>query len=110
MTGVIMAVLGLLAAEDLKEEPSAIKEECATKNFYVFGTDRKGKHPVRILDKKDLSRFREMTEKQFFVKPEAIVISYLSYGKSLQFISRTQSFARTITFVPVRVSWISQVL
>ena len=57
-----------LAAEDLKEEPSAIKEECATKNFYVFGTDRKGKHPVRILDKKDLSKCREMMEKLFFVK------------------------------------------
>ena len=73
---------------------------------------KKEKENIRFVFwiKKDLSRFREMTEKQFFVKPEAIVISYLSYGKSLQFISRTQSFARTITFVPVRVSWISQVL
>ena len=35
-----------------------------------------------------------MTEKQFLVKPEASVISYLRHGKSLQFISRTQSFAR----------------
>ena len=31
-----------LAAEDLKAEPSEINEECATKNFYVFGIDRKG--------------------------------------------------------------------
>ena len=68
MTGVIMAVLGLLAAEDLKEEPSAIKEECATKNFYVFGTDRKGKHPVRILDKKGFIKVQRNDGKAILCK------------------------------------------
>ena len=41
-----------LAADDLKAAPSEITEECATKHFFVFGMDRKGKHPLRILDKK----------------------------------------------------------
>ena len=41
-----------LAAEDLKVAPSEVNEECATKNFYVFAIEGKGKHPVRILDKK----------------------------------------------------------
>ena len=57
-----------LAAEDLKEEPSAIKEECATKNFYVFGTDRKGKHPVRILDKKGFIKVQRNDGKALLCK------------------------------------------
>lgn len=89
-----------LAAEDLKEEPSAIKEECATKNFYVFGTDRKGKHPVRILDKKDLSKCREMMEKLFFVKREATGMWSLRCGKNWRFISRMPSCARITIFAP----------
>ena len=41
-----------LAADDLKAKPGDIDLICSTKNFYVYGMERKGKHPVRILDKK----------------------------------------------------------
>lgn len=41
-----------LAAEDLKVAPSEVNEECATKNFYVFAIEGKGKSSGRILDKK----------------------------------------------------------
>lgn len=41
-----------LAADDLKAKPADINLECATKNFFVYGLERKAKHPVRILDKK----------------------------------------------------------
>ena len=51
-----------LAAEDLKASKSEVKEECATKNFYVFGMERKGKHPVRILDKKGFIKVQRMMQ------------------------------------------------
>lgn len=100
-----------LAAEDLKVAPSEVNEECATKNFYVFAIEGKGKHPVRILVKKGFIKVQRNDGKAILCKArEAIVISYLSYGKSLQFTAGRNPSARTITFVPVRVSWISQVL
>lgn len=57
-----------LAAEDLKAEPDAITEECATRNFYVFGTERKGKHPVRILDKKGFIKVQRNDGKAMLCK------------------------------------------
>ena len=54
--------------KECTEEPSAIKEECATKNFYVFGTDRKGKHPVRILDKKGFIKVQRNDGKALLCK------------------------------------------
>lgn len=41
-----------LAADDLKATTAEVKLEGATKNFFVYGLDRKNKHPLRILDKK----------------------------------------------------------
>ena len=40
------------AADDLKATTAEVKLEGATKNFFVYGLDRKNKHPLRILDKK----------------------------------------------------------
>ena len=57
-----------LAAEDLKEKPEAIDQECATKNFFVFGMDRKGKHPVRILDKKGFIKVQRNDGKAVLTK------------------------------------------
>lgn len=41
-----------LAADDLKATTAEVKLEGATENFFVYGLDRKNKHPLRILDKK----------------------------------------------------------
>ena len=57
-----------LAAEDLKEKPEAITQECATKNFFVFGMDRKGKHPIRILDKKGFIKVQRNDGKAVLTK------------------------------------------
>ncbi len=57
-----------LAAEDLKAQPTEIVQECATKNFYVFGLDRKGKHPVRILDKKGFIKVQRNDGKAILTK------------------------------------------
>ena len=57
-----------LAAEDLKASKSEVKEECATKNFYVFGMERKGKHPVRILDKKGFIKVQRNDAKAVLCK------------------------------------------
>ena len=55
----------------MKVALSEVNEECATKNFYVFAIEGKGKHPVRILDKKGFIKVQRMMEKLFFVKREA---------------------------------------
>ena len=57
-----------LAAEDLREKPEAITKECATKNFFVFGMDRKSKHPIRILDKKGFIRVQRNDGKAVLAK------------------------------------------
>ena len=57
-----------LAAEDLKAQPSEISQECATKNFYVFGMDKKGRHPVRILDKKGFIKVQRNDGKAILCK------------------------------------------
>jgi hypothetical protein len=41
-----------LAAKDLRSTPSAIELTAKTPNFFVFQSDAKDKHPIRILDKK----------------------------------------------------------
>ena len=56
-----------LAAEDLKEEPSAIKEECVTKEFLCIWYRQKGVRFVFWI-KKDLSKCREMMEKALLCK------------------------------------------
>ena len=90
-----------LAAEDLKEEPSAIKEECATKNFYVFGTDRKGKHPVRILDKKGFIKVQRNDGKALLCKAGSYRNVGLSdVGRNWRFISRDAILARITIFAP----------
>ena len=57
-----------LAAEDLKVAPSEVNEECATKNFYVFAIEGKGKHPVRILDKKGFIKVQRNDGKAILCK------------------------------------------
>ena len=57
-----------LAADDLKAAPSEITEECATKHFFVFGMDRKGKHPLRILDKKGFIKVQRNDRKAVLCK------------------------------------------
>ena len=57
-----------LAAEDLREKPEAITKECATRNFFVFGMDRKAKHPIRILDKKGFIRVQRNDGKAVLAK------------------------------------------
>ena len=58
-----------------KAKPAAVKGpvsythlECATKNFYVFGMERKGKHPVRILDKKGFIKVQRNDAKAVLCK------------------------------------------
>ncbi len=41
-----------LAAEDLRANPAEVNLIGKTKHFYVFNTEKKGKKPLRILDKK----------------------------------------------------------
>lgn len=41
-----------LAAKDLRSTPSGIELTAKTPNFFVYQTDVKEKHPIRILDKK----------------------------------------------------------
>ena len=57
-----------LAAEDLKVAPSEVNEECATKNFYVFAIEGKGKHPIRILDKKGFIKVQRNDGKAILCK------------------------------------------
>lgn len=52
----------------MKVALSEVNEECATKNFYVFAIEGKGKHPVRILDKKGFIKVQRNDGKALLCK------------------------------------------
>lgn len=60
-----------LAAQDLKAAPAEITQECATRNFFVYGLDRKNKHPLRILDKKGFIKVQRNDGKAVLCKAAA---------------------------------------
>lgn len=60
-----------LAAQDLKATPAEITQECATRNFFVYGLDRKNKHPLRILDKKGFIKVQRNDGKAVLCKAAA---------------------------------------
>lgn len=57
--------------QDLKAAPAEITQECATRNFFVYGLDRKNKHPLRILDKKGFIKVQRNDGKAVLCKAAA---------------------------------------
>ena len=91
-----------LAADDLKATTAEVKLEGATKNFFVYGLDRKNKHPLRILDKKGFIKVQRNDGKAVLCKAGQLPQHRLpAVGGAGPSTSRMPFCGLTITSAPV---------